>query len=129
MSNSMTRQHFRALADAIHEAELGPEERATVARAIAGAVRQFNDRFDSTTFMEWATGGRPVPQARTRTPRPRVTTVPTHPRGGHHTVVAQAQQRAEELRRSQVIEADKRPSTAMDRLDPWSSSILARSRN
>jgi hypothetical protein len=64
MSNSLTRQHFRALADAIASVDLGPEERATVARAVAVAVAPFNDRFDRSKFMDAATGQTPEPRPR-----------------------------------------------------------------
>jgi len=62
MSDSMTRQHFRALADAISGMDgLDSEQRMMVARQIAVAVRRFNSRFDREKFIDAATAGPLIP--------------------------------------------------------------------
>ena len=73
MSTSMTRQHFRALADAIARLDATVDQR-TVAAAIANAVRQFNPRFDTGKFI-WAATGQDEPPAPRRR-RARTTFLP-----------------------------------------------------
>lgn len=56
MPTSMTRQHFRAVADAIRETPgLSSEQRARLALTMAGKLYQFNPRFNRDTFVEAAT--------------------------------------------------------------------------
>lgn len=70
----MTRQHFRALADAIRNASLSHDDRRRVAGAVASAVAQFNPRFDRDKFLLAAISGgtyqaaRGGPTVRTRPP-------------------------------------------------------------
>lgn len=56
MTTSLTRQHFRAIADAIAKTPgLLAEERRQVAEEVASALRQFNPRFDRDRFIAAAT--------------------------------------------------------------------------
>lgn len=57
MSTSMTRQHFRAIADAIARmSNLPPELKRQIAKEIGGSLRQFNSRFSVDTFTTAAVG-------------------------------------------------------------------------
>lgn len=56
MTTSLTRQHFRAIAEAIATTPgLLREEREVVAERIADALRPFNPRFDRDRFIAAAT--------------------------------------------------------------------------
>jgi hypothetical protein len=55
VTTSLTRQHFRAVADAVAETPgLTPQQRHDVATALATALARFNPRFDRAKFVEAA---------------------------------------------------------------------------
>lgn len=56
MSASLTRQHFRAIADAVRTMGLDDETRLQVARGLVPTLRRFNARFDAATFIDAAAG-------------------------------------------------------------------------
>jgi hypothetical protein len=50
---SMTRQHFRALADALGRGIRSPSARVLASFAVAEVCRNFNWRFDTGRFLSW----------------------------------------------------------------------------
>ena len=52
MSNSMSRPHFIAIADAIYNTDLSPEDRKRVVSNLIDALKQFNGNFDDDRFRK-----------------------------------------------------------------------------
>jgi len=57
MSSSMTRQHFKAIAEAVSFSNLSQEDKEHIARMLSIELRQFNENFDKPKFIAACTEG------------------------------------------------------------------------
>ena len=51
MSTSMTRQHFKVIAEVIKKADVTDDQRKALARDMASEMWQFNSHFDRARFI------------------------------------------------------------------------------
>lgn len=52
MSTSMSRQHFKVIAEVIKRADVSDDQRKSLARDMAAEMWQFNHAFDRGRFLE-----------------------------------------------------------------------------